>query len=60
MLDPFIGSGTVAAVAMKEGRFFVGFEIDEDYCRLISKRLEEKYFDIKTNIFADLPEAVSF
>lgn len=60
VLDPFIGSGTVASVAMNEGRFFVGFEIDEDYCRLIAKRLEAKYLDIKSNLFVDLPEAVSF
>jgi len=32
VLDPFLGSGTVAAVARQEGRHFLGFEIVPEYC----------------------------
>jgi len=31
ILDPFLGSGTVALVAQQEGRHFLGFEIVPDY-----------------------------
>lgn len=53
LLDPFIGSGTVAAVAMKEKRFFLGFEINEDYCKIIAKRLQFVYADIKSYLFRE-------
>jgi site-specific DNA-methyltransferase (adenine-specific) len=32
VLDPFLGSGTVAAVARAEGRHFLGFEVVPEYC----------------------------
>jgi site-specific DNA-methyltransferase (adenine-specific) len=31
VLDPFLGSGTVAVVAQQEGRYFLGFEIVPEY-----------------------------
>lgn len=40
ILDPFIGSGTTAKVAMKHDRQCIGFEINEEYCETIKKRLE--------------------
>jgi adenine-specific DNA-methyltransferase len=39
ILDPFMGSGTTAEVALRLGRKVVGFEIREDYCRIIQARL---------------------
>lgn len=39
VLDPFMGSGTTAAVAKKLGRKYVGYEIVEDYCRIANDRL---------------------
>lgn len=39
ILDPFMGSGTTASVALKLGRKVIGFEISEDYCQLISDRI---------------------
>ena len=39
ILDPFLGSGTSAVVALRTGRNFVGFEIDAMYNRLAQKRL---------------------
>ena len=32
VLDPFLGSGTVAVVALQEGRHFLGFEVVPEYC----------------------------
>jgi len=40
ILDPFMGSGTTAKVAMTNNRKFLGFEIREDYCNTIKERLE--------------------
>lgn len=39
VLDPFIGSGTVAEVALKNKRNFLGIELNQDYEKLIDERL---------------------
>src|SRR5438034_1087025 len=39
VLDPFMGSGTVAVAALKHGRSFVGFEINPKYCALAKHRV---------------------
>ena len=40
ILDPFAGSGTTSAVAIKEGRKSVGIEIDTDIYNIAIERLE--------------------
>jgi DNA modification methylase len=40
VLDPFIGSGTVAVVAQKSSRHFIGIDCNEQYCQLAQRRLE--------------------
>lgn len=40
VMDPFIGSGTTAEVALKYKRKIIGFEIKKEYCDLIVDRLE--------------------
>ena len=39
VLDPFMGSGTVAKVALRARRHYIGIELNEDYIRLAEKRL---------------------
>lgn len=46
VLDPFMGSGTTAYVALKSGRNFVGIELNPDYIEMAKKRIELlKYSD---------------
>jgi len=40
VLDPFMGSGTTAIAALKSGRKFIGYEINEEYIKLANKRIE--------------------
>jgi len=40
ILDPFMGSGTTARVAMLEKRRAIGFEVNLEYCETIKSRLE--------------------
>ena len=40
ILDPFMGSGTTALACIKSNRNFIGFEIDKDYYKTASRRLE--------------------
>ncbi|OPX28022.1 MAG: hypothetical protein B1H08_06715 [Candidatus Omnitrophica bacterium 4484_171] len=39
ILDPFIGSGSTAVASKQLNRKFIGFEIQEKYCRLANERL---------------------
>jgi site-specific DNA-methyltransferase (adenine-specific) len=41
VLDPFLGSGTVALVAKQEGRHFLGFEIVPEYFAFACSSLED-------------------
>lgn len=41
ILDPFIGSGTTALAASKLKRSYIGYEVNEEYCKLAEKRLAE-------------------
>jgi site-specific DNA-methyltransferase (adenine-specific) len=42
VLDPFLGSGTVAVVAQQEGRHFLGFEIVPEYCAFANECLQKQ------------------
>ena len=39
VLDPFAGAGTTLLVAKKLGRHFLGIELSEEYCRMLTRRL---------------------
>lgn len=43
ILDPFMGSGTTGVACVKEGRAFIGIELDEDYFNIACKRIKEAY-----------------
>ena len=39
VLDPFIGAGTTAVVALELGRYYVGIELNADYVRMAEERV---------------------
>ena len=39
VLDPFLGSGTTAAVAKQMGRHYIGIELNPNYCTLAEQRI---------------------
>jgi site-specific DNA-methyltransferase (adenine-specific) len=41
VLDPFMGSGTTAKMAMLNNRNYIGFEVNQDYYNGIIKRLDK-------------------
>ncbi len=41
VLDPFLGSGQTAIAALKSGRKYIGYEIEESYVDLANKRINE-------------------
>ena len=42
VLDPFAGSGTTCLAAQQDGRIYVGYEINSEYCELANERLSSK------------------
>ncbi|MEW6083619.1 MAG: site-specific DNA-methyltransferase [Chloroflexota bacterium] len=40
VLDPFMGSGQTALAALKAGRRYVGYELNEEYLELAKRRIE--------------------
>lgn len=41
VLDPFMGSGTTAIVALKLGRNFIGFDLNPEYIELANNRIKK-------------------
>ena len=44
VLDPFMGTGTTAVAALAEGRHYIGYEINPDYCRTAEQRIKDYEF----------------
>jgi len=47
VLDPFIGAGTTALVALKQRKRFIGIEIKQEYIDMSYKRISK----VQQNIF---------
>lgn len=54
ILDPFMGSGTTGAVALKLGRKFIGIERDAKHFAVACRRIEEAYK--QPDLFVSSPE----
>lgn len=48
VLDPFLGSGTTAAVAQRLGCRCIGIELNTDYCELAASRFRQRSFLVST------------
>ena len=42
VLDPFMGSGTTALVALKLNRHFIGIELNENYIKMANERIRQE------------------
>ena len=51
ILDPFLGSGTTALVALKMGRKFVGIELNREYCKMAYKRIKPYLTQQRLDVF---------
>ncbi len=52
ILDPFMGSGQTAIAALRSGRNYIGYEINEEYVRLAERRLREAFPSLYGKLFA--------
>lgn len=41
VLDPFMGAGTTAVVSLKQGKRFIGIELNPDYIEIAKRRIEK-------------------
>lgn len=53
VLDPFMGSGTTGVACAKDGRSFIGIEIDETYFDIACERIRKAY--AQPDMFVERP-----
>ena len=46
ILDPFSGSGTTGIAAFREGRQFIGIELEEEYLKTSLKRFKDEFHSV--------------
>ena len=51
VLDPFMGSGTMAIACLQQGRKFIGIEIKPEYCEVATKRVERFLAEKRSTLF---------
>lgn len=56
VLDPFTGSGTVAVVALKHGRNYIGTELNPEYANIAHKRITETCGELINDIVLVFPQ----
>lgn len=49
VLDPFMGSGTTAKMALLNKRKYIGFEISQEYIEIANQRIESTYNELVNN-----------
>lgn len=47
VLDPFCGSGTTCLAALKNGRYYLGYDIEPEYVKLANNRIKNSTVQIK-------------
>ncbi len=50
VLDPFMGSGTTALASLQTNRYFIGYEINQEYIKIAEKRIHN-YLNSKNSLF---------
>jgi DNA modification methylase len=50
VLDPFMGSGTVALVAKMNGLDYIGIELNPEFIRIANERLKEAGYKNQTRL----------
>ncbi len=59
VLDPFVGSGTTAVAAIRTGRHYAGYDLDQTYISLAEKRIDaERQALVRETATPRLPLAV--
>jgi site-specific DNA-methyltransferase (adenine-specific) len=56
VLDPFAGSGTTAVAAVRAGRHFAGYDLDESYITLAENRVEDERRRLERQVPPTLPK----
>jgi len=56
ILEPFAGSGSSLIAAEKSNRKWIGIEINEEYCKIAKKRIENVIKEKRQNLFEVLYE----